>query len=226
MSFTVLLALDGSDKDERGVAGAAALAELAGASIHIVRVAAADYDRLSALTEVLVTMSEEVESQRAIERELETDAAELRQRIAGEVTRDVVRGSDVAETLLAQIDEQRADFVVMATRAAGIVGRAIHGSVADRLVRDSPKPVLLVPPRAAHLSGRRIQFRRVLVPFDGSRVALSAMQHLVALPRASELELVFVQVVAPERTGGYAMPPNLEGDADSAAEWTHAGAVA
>src|SRR5262249_30189205 len=79
------------------------------------------------------------------------------------------------------------------------------------------------PPRAAHLSGHRMQFRRVLVPFDGSRVALSAMQHLLALPRADELELVFVQVVAPERTGGYAMPPTLEGEADSDAVWTHAG---
>src|SRR5262245_54326617 len=110
MSSTVLLALDGSDKDERGIAGAAALAELAGASIRIVRVAAADYDRLSALTEALVTTSEEADSQRAIEGELETAATELRQQIAGEVTCDVVRGTDVAETLLAQIDERHADF--------------------------------------------------------------------------------------------------------------------
>jgi nucleotide-binding universal stress UspA family protein len=225
MSSTVLLALDGSDKDERGIAAAAALAELAAAGIAIVRVVAAPTDRLSALTQALVTTSQEANARHAIERELETVAEQLRQQIPGKVTCDVVPGADVAETLLRQIEERDAAFVVMATRAAGAVGRAIHGSVADHLVRESPKPVLLVPPRAAHLSGNRLQFRRVLVPFDGSRVALSAIQHLLALPRADELELVFVQVVAPERTGGYVMPPNVEGDADPAAEWTHAGAV-
>jgi nucleotide-binding universal stress UspA family protein len=226
MNSTVLLALDGSDKDERGIAGAAALAELVGASIRLVRVVAADYDRLSALTEALVTTSEEADARNAIERELESAAEQLRQQIRGEVTCDVVPGADVGDTLLRQVEERRAGFVVMATRAAGVVERAVRGSVADHLVRESPKPVLLVPPRAAHLSGHRLQFRRVLVPFDGSRVALSAMQHLLALPRADELELVFIQVVAPERTGGYPMPPNAEGDADPGAEWTHAGAVA
>lgn len=226
MSSTVLLALDGSDQDERGIAGAAALAELAGASICIVRVVAADYDRLSALTGALVTTSDETDSRRAIERELESAAEQLRQLTSGEVICDVVPGADVGKTLLRQVEERRADFIVMATRAAGAVDRAVHGSVADHLVRESPKPVLLVPPRAAHLSGNRLQFGRVLVPFDGSRVALSAMQHLLALPRADALELVFIQVVAPERTGGYAMPPTAEGDAYPAAEWTHAGAVA
>ncbi len=226
MSSTVLLALDGSDKDERGIAGAAALAEMAEASIRIVRVVAADYDRLSALTEALVTTSEEAHARKAIDRELEIAAEQLRQQIRGEVTCDVVPGADVGDTLLRQVEERHADFVVMATRAAGVVERAVRGSVADHLVRESPKPVLLVPPRAEHLSGNRLQFRRVLVPFDGSRVALSAMQQLLALPRADELELVFIQVVAPERTGGYAMPPSAEGAADPAAEWTHAGGVA
>jgi nucleotide-binding universal stress UspA family protein len=224
MSSTVLLALDGSEKDERGVAGAAALASLANASIHVIRVVAVKYDRLSALTEALVTTTEQEDAHRAIERELETAVEKLRQQIGAKVTCDVVRGNDVGETLLGQIEERGAAFVVMATRAAGVVGRAIHGSVADHLVRESPKPVLLVPPRAEHLGGRQIQFGRVLVPFDGSRVALSAMQHLMALPHAEELELVFIQVIAPERTGGYPMPPGMEGGGTPGTEWTHVSA--
>ena len=225
MSSTVLLTLDGSDKDERGIAGAAALASLANASIHVIHVIAATYDRLSVLTDALVTTSEQEDAHRAIERQLETAAEQLRKQIAGTVTCAVVQGNDAAETLLEQIDERQAAFVVMATRAAGVVGRAIRGSVADRLVRDSPKPVLLVPPRAEHLGGNQLQFRRVLVPFDGSQVALLAMKHLLALPRAEELELVFLQVVAPERTGGYPMPPGMEGDAIPATEWTRVSAV-
>src|SRR5262245_20447718 len=113
MSSTVLLALDGSDKDERGIAGAAALAELAGASIRIVRVVAANYDRLSALTEALVSTREEADARKTIERELESAAEQLRRQIRGDVTCDVVPGADVGGTLLRQFEERHADFVVI-----------------------------------------------------------------------------------------------------------------
>lgn len=78
------------------------------------------------------------------------------------------------------------------------LGRAIHGSVADRLVRESPKPVVLVPPRANYLGGRNVTLRRVLVPLDGSAAALRVIPRLLALPRANMLELVLLQVVQPD----------------------------
>lgn len=222
--MTILLALDGSEKDERGIAGAAALAALSDCGVRVVRIVAEPTDRLGVLTQALTATDEATRSYRGIERELETAAEHLWSTLRREVTWEVVTGADVAEKLLRQIDEHHVDFVVLATRAAGAVGRAIHGSVADHLVRESRRPVLLMPPRAGHLAGQPLHFRRVLVPFDGSSAALRVMDHLLALAHADTLELVLFQAVTPERTGGHVMPPGAGGDGSADEEWTHVGA--
>jgi nucleotide-binding universal stress UspA family protein len=87
----------------------------------------------------------------------------------------------------------------MATRAPGPVGRAIHGSVADQIVRESKRPVVLVPPGAQFLRGKQVHLRRALVPLDGSTAALGVLAHLLALTRANELEIVLLEVVSPSR---------------------------
>jgi nucleotide-binding universal stress UspA family protein len=86
----------------------------------------------------------------------------------------------------------------MATRAAGALGRAMRGSVADRVVRESPRPVVVVPPGADDTSGKHIQLGRVLVPLDGSALSLKAIDHLLALPHAGELEYVLLEVISAE----------------------------
>lgn len=204
MPPTVLLALDGSDKDRRAIPVAASIAELAAADVRVVRV---------------------------IETPTETAAAALRDaaRQIGEVIHrpaswELVASPEVAAALLQEIDAHDTVFVVMATRAAGAVGRAIHGSVADQLVRESPYPVILVPPRAEHLREKELHLRRVLVPLDGSATALSVLAYLLLLPLTGELEYVLIRAVAPERTGGYELPPGIPVTDDVGDAQVHIGA--
>lgn len=138
-------------------------------------------------------------------------------------TLEVLEGADVGKTLLDDIDAHSPILVVMATRAAGAVGRAIQGSVADRLVRESPRPVVLVPPRATYMSGKHVTLRRVLVPLDGSAASSRVIPALLSLARAAALDLVLLQVVRAERVGGYLMPPDAP-TADGG-EWTHVAAA-
>jgi nucleotide-binding universal stress UspA family protein len=91
-----------------------------------------------------------------------------------------------------------ATALVMATRAPQAIDRAIHGSVADRVVRSGTRPVVLVPPRADYMAGRDVHLRRGLVPVDGSATALSVMAHVLAFPNARTLDLLLLQVVPPE----------------------------
>ena len=56
-----------------------------------------------------------------------------------------VEGNDVATTIVEQIAEQGADVVVMGTHGRTGLARALIGSVADRVIRRSNVPVLLVP---------------------------------------------------------------------------------
>jgi nucleotide-binding universal stress UspA family protein len=108
--------------------------------------------------------------------------------------------------LLRRVAERDADVVVMATRAAGAIGRALRGSVADRIVRESPRPVVLVPPGADDTRGKHIELGRVLVPLDGSDLSLRAIDYLLALPHAGDLEYVLLEVIPPEIATAVTMP--------------------
>src|SRR3712207_701621 len=103
----------------------------------------------------------------------------------------------------------------MATRAAGPLGRALRGSVADRVMRESPRPVVLVPPGTDDVGGRELRLERVLVPLDGSAFALAAIDQLLELRGGSKLEYVLLEVV----TSGFAdvAPPGIAGLADYSA---------
>jgi nucleotide-binding universal stress UspA family protein len=56
----------------------------------------------------------------------------------------VVTG-DPAEAILAQISESNADLVVMGTKGLEGAKRLVFGSTTERVLRESPVPVLAVP---------------------------------------------------------------------------------
>lgn len=60
--------------------------------------------------------------------------------------RSLLSEGEVAETILGAIEEVGADSVVMATRGRSGIARWMLGSVADRIVRNSSVPVLLIRP--------------------------------------------------------------------------------
>lgn len=219
----IVLAVDGSDKDERAFAVAAAFAELGDAAIRVVRVFETPIETLPSQASELAVSAARADVVRNVRQGAERMAATLHR----EVTWDVIDGLSAAATLLDDLEAHDTSLVVMATRAAGAMGRAIQGSVADRLVRESPSPVVLVPPGAGYLGGKRVAVRRVLVPLDGSLASLRVIPTLLALSRAEALELVLLQAVRPERVGGYMMPPGTPttGDVEEDGEWTHVGAA-
>jgi nucleotide-binding universal stress UspA family protein len=120
-------------------------------------------------------------------------AADTRRR----VTWDLLEAADVAGALTQHAIERDARFVVMGTRAASAAARTLRGSVADRVMRESPRPVVLVPPGADFMRGKRVRIGRVLVPLDGSAIAAKSVDYLLALPHANELEYILLEVVAP-----------------------------
>jgi nucleotide-binding universal stress UspA family protein len=228
MTRKVLVTTDGSDKDDCAISVAAALVELADAESRVIRVFPTPISTLSERAGTLGVVSAAREIRDDAVASVEDDAARLRALVHREVTPEVVDGVDVGATLVEEIDRYHPNFVVTATRAAGTLGRAIHGSVADHLVRESAAQVVLVPPRASYVGGKAVTLRRVLVPLDGSTRALSVIPHLTALPLAKELELVLIQAVQPERTGGHALPPGTPshgGRTPEDNEWTYVSAA-
>ena len=65
-------------------------------------------------------------------------------RAAGRPVRAVLREGTAHEEIAALATDERADLIVVATHGRGGLNRALLGSVADRLVRVAPCPVLTI----------------------------------------------------------------------------------
>jgi len=62
--------------------------------------------------------------------------------------------------ILKTIQSQKAGLIVMNVHGKGMLERALMGSTAERVLRGSPCPVLLIPPMKPAKSGRFRQSRR------------------------------------------------------------------
>jgi nucleotide-binding universal stress UspA family protein len=86
------------------------------------------------------------EASDAVRSEAELDAVREQLAEAGleAEVRQLVRGMDVAEDLIAVAEETSADFIVIGLRRRTPVGKLILGSNAQRILLDAPCPVLAV----------------------------------------------------------------------------------
>jgi nucleotide-binding universal stress UspA family protein len=108
-----------------------------------------------------------------------------------------------ADAILREAAERDADLIIMATHGRGNLARAVLGSVAERVVADSPVPVLLLRP-----GGHRVtRIQRLLVPVDGTPEGALALGLAVPFAKAMGAQVVLLQVVP--RGVGFA---GLEGD--------------
>ena len=183
----ILVPLDGSEKDARALAVALALAELSGAPLRLIHV----------LEQPDGTESDRT-TQGTAEQRLAERAGSL---VAGPhvaITWDVLTSEDVVDAVVRHATEHDVLAVVMGTRAPNLAGRMLAGSVADRVMRECPRPVVLVPPGTAYMAGKRIRHGRVLVPLDRSALAEQALDFLLRLRHANALEYVLLTVVPPE----------------------------
>jgi nucleotide-binding universal stress UspA family protein len=69
---------------------------------------------------------------------------ELEEAGIGFETRQLVRGMDVAEDLIAVAEESGAEMIVIGLRRRSPVGKLILGSNAQTILLDAPCPVLAV----------------------------------------------------------------------------------
>lgn len=83
----------------------------------------------------------------------ESEAKAKLEKLAGEHLRGKVKyeiytkiDGDPAKAILKTADELKVDSIVMATHGRRGLGRLILGSVAERVLRESPRPVLTVRP--------------------------------------------------------------------------------
>ena len=115
-----------------------------------------------------------------------------------------------AEEILRYADENTIDLILMATHGRSGIRRWAMGSVADKVLRASKVPVLLVragiPDEIVYDKWPR---RTILAPLDGSELAESVLPHVEALAkqRGTELvDVVLLRVCEPPALPSYSIP--------------------
>lgn len=98
----------------------------------------------------------------------------------------VLRDGNPARQILNCAESLAADLVVLGTHGRGGFERFVVGSVAEKVLRKSPRPVLTIPPAVPQVA--RPPYRHVLCPVDFSPSSLSALR--VALSIAEEADAV------------------------------------
>jgi nucleotide-binding universal stress UspA family protein len=190
MSKTIVICLDGSKLAEQAIPAVSALAEALKADVILASAIVAP-DRWSR-GEVL--QEDNAEEKALASLYLSAIADRLREQDVR--TRERVEFGPAAETLIGIADDEGAEFIVMTTHGRSGFTRWILGSVADRVLHLSERPVLLIN---AELDGhaRTAAFKRIIVPLDGSDTAEAALPFVKRLAIDLDASLVLEGVVVP-----------------------------
>jgi nucleotide-binding universal stress UspA family protein len=193
----VLCPTDFSEVSTKAEAYATALAEHYNASLHLLHV--------DPPMPIMAPYGEIPVDVRLFEEQREQALADLaaagdRARARGVDTETSVRGGHPAREILAVVDEQGADLLVLGTHGRGGVEHLLLGSVAEKIVRKAPCPVMVVPPASHPETG--VLFSRILCPIDGSAASHDAVTFALSLARETDGELTLLYVVEPVPASG------------------------
>ena len=103
-----------------------------------------------------------------------------------------------AEEIVRLAERQGCDLIAMATHGRSVLGRAVLGSVTDKVVHSSHIPTLTLTPEGVESWWQKgVALSRVIVPLDGSDLAETALPYARALALGLSLEIVLVRAVKP-----------------------------
>lgn len=191
MITSILVPLDGSSEAEQAIPYAQALLPDEG-EIILFRAVPELEPFLTELSWTLDATGESIEMATA-----RTELERLKPRLAEAHLRwtvDVACG-DPATHILRDVEEKGVGLIAMTTHGRGAIDRTIFGSVADRIARTSPVPVLLVRPQRTQTVADKADIRRLLVPLDGSELAEEALPLVEELARRLTIPVHLVRAI-------------------------------
>jgi nucleotide-binding universal stress UspA family protein len=187
MYHSILVPLDGSPFSEHALPYALDIARRTAAQIHLAHV----YVIPPVETDDIVNVELRAHEQAY----LEGLVARVQPHCAGPITTVQLDGP-IATELHDYAIAIKADLVVMTTHGRGAVSRFWLGSVADKLVRQLPMPVLQVRPHEpAPDYTHAPALSHILIPLDGSLLAEQILPHALALGRLTQAEFTLLQAI-------------------------------
>lgn len=204
----LLVPLDGSARAEQALPVAARLARASGGTITLLTVIRMAPEA-SAYNMAGPFLPQTIFEQDPAEARIYLDQVALRGDLAGITLEKQVDLGDPAATILAHTEKQPVDLIIMSSHGYTGLKRWMLGSVAEKIARHAPAPVLILregEPLRTHMRFDGMGAIRALVPLDSSarsQDAIPPAAELVAAlssPEHGQLQLTQI-VVLPEPAG-------------------------
>jgi nucleotide-binding universal stress UspA family protein len=193
----VLCPVDLSPFSRAALAYAVGMARWYRGHVTVLHVASPGLPPLSALAEAVSGFFEPpVEAVDVVRRFVEPVA-----RAAGITVEVIVREGAAAEQVLEFEKAVSPDLLVLGTHGLSPVEQRVLGSVADKILRGTSRPVLAVhEPASALFPKHAIPFANVVVGVDFSAESTRALEHAFALAREGDARLVLVHAIEESRS--------------------------
>jgi nucleotide-binding universal stress UspA family protein len=199
----ILVPLDGSEPAERAIPVAARLARATGGSITFLRVVTAAIDAAWSMLEAPTLMQHTLDTEQTRAMDYLTQLATMQELAGVEIHTRVLSGVP-AQHILAVAHTEQIDLIVLCSHGYSGMTRWTLGSVAEKVARSAPIPVLVLceggpVPASPHPDATRPL--RALVALDGSVLAKAALEPaaslIAALAAPAQGALHLVRVVKP-----------------------------
>jgi nucleotide-binding universal stress UspA family protein len=189
---SVLCPVDFSDFSRRALSHAVALAKWYEAELTLLHVAPSIPPPL-AYSEVPPPLAVSHVGTEQLQQDLEIWAETARAE-GVPITAIVTSGEPVRE-IVAKAEHMHADLLVMGTHGASGFERLLLGSVAEKVLRKAPCPVLTVPRAEPAEAADRVVFKSLLCAVDFSEASADALAYALSLAQEADAHLTVLHVV-------------------------------
>ncbi len=142
-----------------------------------------------------------------LSKEIERSKGTARQYLTRYVKEHVGDLAERAEALVVQnepvpaivnaVEQGGADLIVMGTHGRSDFRRLLLGSVAEKILHETDRPVLTVREKRKGGTASKVSIQHVLCPINYTEVASKALEHAVAVSKCFGAELLVLHVIEP-----------------------------
>lgn len=207
----ILVPLDGSELAEKVLPFAREIASRLGADIVFLHAYSPQESEPRDFYKSYI--QEKVELLQKDLRETAGKSKSRRQSGPAKVEGEIVNGHP-AEEILHYAEEKKVDLILMATHGRSGISRWAIGSAADKVLRSSAVPVLLIRANASEkITAGKNLMREILVPLDGSKLAESVIPHVEAMVKqdnSNPADVILLYVCEPMLSSHLSMALYME----------------
>jgi nucleotide-binding universal stress UspA family protein len=184
----ILYATDFSRYSNAALPYALSIARKYGSTLFVVHVIS-----LSALSHSSPATASQAMTDQAL-REAKSAIKNLNPQLKGIPHKVLIRTGDIWSEIGAVIEEKRIDLAIVGTHGRTRVTKVLMGSVAEKIFRHAPCPVLTVGPNVCGEPDAIVDLHIILCPTDFSSESLAAVPYAVSLAQENQARLYLLHV--------------------------------